>query len=268
EALRREQKKSQAVRKSKKYIDDILAKSPIPTFILDKNHRVIQWNGACQQMTGVLAEEMLGKEVWEGFSIDDRGSMADIIIDDPDLIEEKYADSIISKQDYGRFELEMFLPKLKGGRRAIITVAPIMDNNEIVRGAIQTIQEIKDLPHENGMRKNGPSGLIEESFVHPTFKIDSRGKISFWNRACEEKFGFPSSQMLGKSPLTFVSKRYRSNFRKMVISVLKGESPIDKEWKYYDSEGKPLYVLANAYPLKASDGEGRECVIVNTNITD
>ncbi|NIR16871.1 MAG: hypothetical protein GWN86_24305, partial [Desulfobacterales bacterium] len=38
-----------ALMESKKYVDDILARSPVPTFIINKDHRVIQWNPACQE---------------------------------------------------------------------------------------------------------------------------------------------------------------------------------------------------------------------------
>jgi len=41
DALIREQEKSQALRESKRYIDDILERSPLPTFILDRSHRVL-----------------------------------------------------------------------------------------------------------------------------------------------------------------------------------------------------------------------------------
>lgn len=258
EALSREQIKSRAVRKTKQYTDDFIARSPIPTFMLNKHHRVIQWNGACQQMSGVPVEDIMGKEVWEGFAVDNQGSMADMVIDDPESLAEKYAGSFKSTQDSQWFELEMFLPGLKGGRRAMITVAPIMDNNGTVKGAIQTIQEIKELYPESGM-------IV---FAYPVFRIDTAGKINFWNRACEEKFGYTSSQILGKSPLTFVSKEHRTHFRNAVIRAFKEESVLDNEWKYYDSKGKSLYVLTKVYSLKASDGEGKECYVVNTNITD
>jgi PAS domain S-box-containing protein len=268
EALSRERIKSRAFRKTKQYTDDFIARSPIPTFMLNKNHRVIQWNGACQQMSGVAAEEIMGKEVWEGFAVDNQGCMADMVIDDPECIAEKYAGSFKSTQDSQWFEMEMLLPRLKGGRRAMITVAPILDNNGTVKGAIQTIQEIEELHPEMGKKENSLFGLTEESFAYPVFRIDSEGKINFWNRACEEKFGYTSSQMLGKSPLTFVSKLHRSHFRNTVIRAFKGGSVLDKEWEYHDSKGKSVYVLAKVYSLKASDGEGKECYVVNTNITD
>ena len=263
EALIREQEKSLALRESKRYMDDILERSPLPTFILDRSHRVLQWNSACQEMTHVPAKDILGKEVWDGFRIDEQGSIADIILENPDLVEKRYGDFIISKTESGWFELEMSLPKLKGGVRAYITAAPILDNEGRVRGAIQTIQEIKEHKPEDGFL-----GQAAESSSDPIFKIDSQGKINFWNKACEENFDYTASQMVGNSPLTLVAKRYRSPFRETIGMAFKGESFSSKEWRYMSGKGKSVYVLARVYPLQAADGKGKECVVVNTDITN
>lgn len=202
--------------------------------------------------------------MWDGFSIDDQGSIADIIIEDPALIEKRYGDFIVSRTESGWFELEMSLPKLKGGVRAYITAAPILDNEGRTRGAIQTIQEIKEHKPEDGFFL----GQAAESSSDPIFKIDSQGKINFWNKACEENFGYTASQMLGNTPLTLVAKRYRSLFRETIGMAFKGESFSNKEWRYQSGKGKSVYVLARVYPLQAADGRGKECVVVNTDITD
>lgn len=263
EALIREQEKSLALRESKRYMDDILERSPLPTFILDRSHRVLQWNSACREMTDVPAENILGKEVWDGFRVDEQGSIADIILEAPDLIEKRYGDFIVSKTESGWFELEMPLPKLRGGVWTYITAAPILDNENRVRGAIQTIQEIKEHKPETGFL-----GQAAASSSDPIFKIDSQGKINFWNEACEKKFGYTASQMVGNTPLTLVAKRYRSPFRETIGMAFKGESFSSKEWRYMSGKGKSVYVLARVYPLQAPDGRGKECVVVNTDITN
>jgi len=267
EALNREQERSRALKEFKKYVDDILARSPIPTFILDREHRVVQWNRACEEMTGIPAEEILGKEAWEGFTTADQRSLADILLEDPDFVTEAYGDFIKSGTESGWYELEMLLPRMKGGLRALITAAPILDSNGEVKGAIQTVQELGVGQNDSSI-VYGALDQTEESWANPIFKIDSKGKISFWNKACEGSFGYSSSQMLGKSPLTILSKRYRTNFKKMIIRVFKGESFSSRQWKFYNKEGEPVYVLARVFPLETSKEKDKECVIVSTNITD
>lgn len=268
EALSREEEKSQALKESKKYIDDVFDKSPIPAFILDKSHRVIQWNRACQEMTEVPASEILGKEVWDGFFMDGRKSLADIFLDNPDSILEKYGDHLASESENEWYELDLFLPKLKGGRRAVVTVAPIIDNRGGLRGAIQTIQSKNENPHEKDIENNGILSDPEVSFAGPVFRIDSHGKISFWNKACEETFGYAASDMLGKAPVSFVSKGSRASFKETIVGVFRGESFSKREWKYHSRDGKPVFVLAGACLFQAADAESNECVIIHTNITD
>ncbi|MBN1849131.1 MAG: PAS domain S-box protein [Deltaproteobacteria bacterium] len=266
--LNREQEQARALKKSKRYIDDILARSPIPTFILDNNHRVVQWNSACEDITGLPAQNILGMEIWEGFTVNDQGSMADFMLEDVSVISERFKDSIISHTETGWFELDMFLPKFKGGKRVMITAAPILDNDGSTMGAIQTIQEVDSAYLGKSGKGNAFLGKENEVMTDPIFKLDMQGNISFWNKACEECFGFVSSDMLGNNPLTFVAKQYRPIFKDALVQVLKGESFRNKEFRYQSAEGKPIFVLAKVYPIQGSDGEIKECVFINTDITE
>lgn len=263
----RERVKSRALVESKRYIDTIIERFPLPTFVIDREHRVIQWNRACQQMIGVPAREIVGKKVHTSLCVDNQGSLADIIVEDPDSIIERFSGSIISKTDSGYFEVEMSLPDIKEGIQAIVAVAPILDINGSIKGAIETIQDVTNL--QGGTYQVYDN--LDQTFISPSnpiFKIDSKGKISFWNKACEENFGYPSSMMIGNSPLPFVSRSSRESFRKTIVGAFKGESFTGKEWKYYSAQGEPIHIMARAYPLQAGKGKYNECVVANKNITD
>ena len=159
------------------------------------------------------------------------------------------------------------LPNLQGGLRAIINTAPIIDEGGGVKGAIQTIQDISKRQETVGSN----SKPIHDSSDHqgiPLFKIDTTGNISSWNKACEEGFGYPSSKMLGNSPLSLISKDYRRDFKDTIVRVFKGESFKGKEWRYDTNEGKSCYVLAKLDPVPGLSGQVVECVVVSSDITD
>jgi len=265
EALLREEGKAQALRESNKYVDDILERSPVATFIIDRSHRVVQWNFACQKMTGIESKHILGKRVCESFRMDDRGSFADMVVEAPETIQESYKDSIVSKTDLGWYELDAVLPNLKGGQRSIVTAAPILDDRGTVRGAIQSLQEVKSLQWE--LEKIGWDQL-NETFVSPVFKVDSQGTITFWNRACEETFGRSSSDMKGKNAFELVSKKYRPRFREALDRALQRDPARENAWKYEMGEGKPVYVIARVYPVGGRDRNQEEYLVVNTDITE
>lgn len=52
----------------------------VPTFVLDADCRVIIWNKACEHLTGVPAEEVLGtREHWRGFYPTARPCLSDLV---------------------------------------------------------------------------------------------------------------------------------------------------------------------------------------------
>jgi len=267
DALDREQLGLRTVAESKKYIDTLVERSPLPTFVINLEHRVIQWNRACQKMTGIPTEEIIGKKVPSSLHVDNRRSLADMMIEDPNSIIDKFPSSIVSKTDSGFFEVGVSFPHIKEGVQAKVAVAPILDVNGVIKGAIEIIQDATNVEGGNYSAYDNPEQAIGLA-LNPVFKINAKGKVSFWNKACEENFGYHSSEIIGNSPLTFVSKSTRKPFKEIIVRAFKGESFNGREWKYYSADGGPLHVLARVYAIKSIDGKTKECVVENTDITD
>lgn len=263
-----EDKKPQILDDSKDYLEHVLDGLPIPSFVLNRDHRVTHWNRACRQLTGVRQKEILGKEIWEGFRVQDKGSIADIILEDPSFLAEKYRDSIKSISGKGWFELEIFFPKLNGGQKTIVNAAQILDRKGDLSGAIQTIQEVSGHAPPKEPQESVSTGLPGGSFMDPVFRTDPQGKICFWDQASEDQFGYSSSQMLGKSPDRLISSRFKANFKKTISDVLNGASYTNKEWTFQTNDGKQVDVLAKAYPFQPSNKMRKECVIESRDITD
>jgi PAS domain S-box-containing protein len=264
EALVREQEKSRTIRESKKYMDEIFDRYPLPTFVLDSRHRVVQWNKACTELSGIGLQEILGKKVWDGFTSGDQGSIADMIVDDMDSINQGYGESIISQSDSGIIELDTHLSKLKQGEHVIVTAAPIKGDDGVIRGAIQTIQEVRKIPTEGGSETD----TMDENFPKPVFRVDSNGKIDFWNKASEEIFGYSPEKMMGTSPLSIVAKKYRPLFKDTLIKTFRGDAFARREFRYQTADGKPLYAMAMVFPSKVAHEGDTECLVINTDITD
>ncbi len=262
DAMIREQGKSQTIRESKRYMDDIFDRYPLPTFILDKRHRVIQWNRACSEISGLSSEEVLGKKVWEGFHMSGQGqSMADILLEDMGSISGLFKEEVVSS-DKGWFELNTFLPGLHGGTKVIITAAPIFDDNNDMRAVIQTIQEMKHIQVEGGVQD-----YLDEAFPRAVFKLDIKGRITFWNRACAELFGFDQDEMVGKSPQDIVDKDYRPLFKNIFVKVFKGESFPEQELRYVSKQDNPVYAIVRIFSCHNPEKGLMECVFINTDIT-
>jgi PAS domain S-box-containing protein len=265
EALLREEGKAQALREAKKYIDDILERSPVPMFIIDRNHRVVQWNPACQALTGVSAAEALGKGVWEGFRMGQPGSLADMLLNEPSTVENHFQEAVLSRSESGWVEMDTVLPHFKEGQRVLLSAGALVDEAGAVRGALQTVREVRGAALDEALRD---SDQINEAFLSPVYKVNAKGKICSWNRGCEEMFGYPSSQMIGRNAAELIAVRYRPLFEETVTRAFQGETSGTKTWRCQHREGKPVYVTARVHPLQAGNGGDKECAVVNANVTE
>ncbi len=126
----------------------VIQGSPIPTFVIDDEHKVIYWNTALEQLTGVKAEEVLNtNDHWKAFY--DRKSLcvADKLIKNTLNKSSKKSSYQLKKSRIveGAFEVIDYYSGLNaGGRWLKITAAEIRDIQGSVVGAIETIEDITD----------------------------------------------------------------------------------------------------------------------------
>lgn len=136
-----------------KGVEERLAKivdgSPIPSFVIDKQHKITHWNTALAAISGIRAETMVGtSDQWKAFYTGKRPTMADLTVDGAaeDEIESYYwgkykKSSLID----GAYEAEDFFANLgERGKWLHFTASPIRDTNGDVVGAIETLQDIDD----------------------------------------------------------------------------------------------------------------------------
>ncbi|MFA6224798.1 MAG: response regulator [Methanoregula sp.] len=114
--LRERKRAEEAVRNSQKLLADILRFLPDAVLAIDNEGRMIAWNKAIEEMTGVAAADMLGKGDHE-YSIPLYGERRPILIDfvfaDDADVREKYH-SI--RREGNKIISELFVPAMYGGR--------------------------------------------------------------------------------------------------------------------------------------------------------
>ena len=68
--------------REKKTTEGILEGMPVPTFVIDRSHRIIYWNRACEELTGFSRHEMVGTyRYWLPFYTHERPSMASLVVE-------------------------------------------------------------------------------------------------------------------------------------------------------------------------------------------
>ncbi|MBN2489026.1 MAG: PAS domain S-box protein [Methanosarcinaceae archaeon] len=250
---------------------DIIEFLPDATFVIDAEKKVIAWNRAIEEMTGVKKEEVFGKGDY-AYAVPFYGERRPIIVDlmsDPDIdFEQKY--NFVENRGNSLFS-EVFVPTVYGGKGAYLWIiaSHLFDSSGKRIGAIESIRDITDHKRvEDALReqKDFAASLVLYSTV-PTFVIDSQHKIVHWNKASEELTGIKASEIVGTDRF-YVSKN--PSFADIVISRELGEQ-FDRSKKYRRSKylsnglhaenwvsnlgGMRRYVLFDAAPIYNCKGE-------------
>jgi PAS domain S-box-containing protein len=254
--------------REKKTIEGIIGGSPIPTFVIGRDHKVMFWNKACEEILGYQAAEMIGTDKqYRPFYSEKRPVIADLILDnDMEGLEKYYGKKRVQKSTVvkGAYEASDFFETREGIRRHLyFLAAPIRDDKGEIIAAIETLQDVtrqteleNDLKGytetlKNELDKNirlikTIEGIIEGSPI-PTFVIGRDHRILLWNKACEEILGYEASEMIGtdKQYLPF----YRE--RRPVIADLIVDDDIEGLEKYYGKKRvQKSAVVKDAYEAR------------------
>ena len=121
--------------------------NPVATIVIDAQHRVLHWNRACAQLTGVPAEKIIGtSEQWRAFYSAPRPIMADLIVDGAlEAAVDQFYHGKFRRSELidGAFEAEDFFPAFgQGGRWLFFTAAAIRNAVGEIIGAIETLQDV------------------------------------------------------------------------------------------------------------------------------
>ncbi len=117
--------------------------SPVPVFIIDREHRIIFWNRACKMCTGLQAEEMIGsRDAWKAFYSQKRPVLADLILTgSASTMEKMYGDKELQPSFVeGGYQAEEYFPS--HDRWIRFTAAPVRDHNNEIVAVIETLHDI------------------------------------------------------------------------------------------------------------------------------
>jgi signal transduction histidine kinase len=135
-------------RRDEQKLISIIHGSPIPTFVLSKDHKIIYWNRALQALSNIKPSEILGtNQQWRAFYTTQRPCLADLILDDKtDQIAELYSGKWSkSKLLDEAYEVTEFFPDMgEKGKWFRITSAGLRDSSGNLFGAMETLEDITE----------------------------------------------------------------------------------------------------------------------------
>jgi PAS domain S-box-containing protein len=246
--------------REKKTIEGIIEGLPIPSFVINNEHKVILWNRACTELTGYSAQDMLGtSNHYKPFYSVKRPIVADLIIDhETEALSKYYGNKKVRKAEklLGAHEVTDYFENLGGRSRVLyFLAAPIYDEKGEIIAAIETLQ---DISREREMTKSLSeyaetlqNELIENielrrqiedlynylqsivnSLPDKIYEIDEKGIINFMSRGLKNREEPYSSEFKNKHFLEFVA----SGYEEFVLS--KWEEAKKGIYKPYEIEAK------------------------------
>jgi PAS domain S-box-containing protein len=184
---------------------------PDATFVIDKDRRVIAWNRAMEEMTGVCKENMIGKGDY-AYSIPFYGEPRPILIDVIDKHDGK------TESKYLRFERkdrtvcsEAYVPSLFKGRGAYVwaTASLLYDRDGKLIGSIESIRDItaRKLAEERLSDSENRYKAIFENTGTAVAILEENTIISLVNEQFSKLAGYTKEEIEGKKSWTeFIMK--------------------------------------------------------------
>ncbi len=132
EELVRRKANEASLRESRDRLFQILQETSIPTFVIDRDHRVTHVNKAFEALTGISAHEILGtRNQWKAFYRTERPTMADLIVDNvPEKELARFYKGRYQRSAFveGGYQSErQFRDLKKGSRWLFFTASPLKD---------------------------------------------------------------------------------------------------------------------------------------------
>jgi PAS domain S-box-containing protein len=152
------EKAERSLAESEQKLRAVVHGSPIPTFYIDKYHKVVYWNGALEKYSGIKGEDVIGTDRhWMAFYQEKRPCMADLVLDeDPERIASLYSGKYRkSELVEGGYEATDFFPSIgENGAWLYFTAVGIRDSRGSLIGALEMLEDITE-------RKRAEEALME-----------------------------------------------------------------------------------------------------------
>ena len=258
-----------ALRAGEKAMGQIVEASTVPTFVINKDHVVTQWNRACEKLTGYLAKRMVGtSDHWKPFRSTKRHIMADLIVEE--IREEdvfKYYGTLWRKSALieGAYETEGYFHHLGDeGKWLFFTAAPIRGSDGSIVGAIEALwdkteerraqRQLERYTKELALRtekllesERVMTQIIQGSTI-PTFVINRDHRVIHWNHAMGKLSGFPAEVMIGTNRQW---EPFWEQERPSMADVILNQISEEEIRKLYGTQWRKSALIQDAYEAEA-----------------
>jgi len=270
--LELEQHKSQ-LREQKDFAENLVLNSSLPTFVIDPQHKVLIWNRACEELTGVKAAEVIGTDRhWSAFYRSRHPSLADVIIDgDYDSLPLINMKCERSRLLHGGWHCEGWLEQICGMRRFVLLDAtPIYNDRGEMIAAIETIRDITGLKKaEQYLERSRDFYLtLFETFPALIWRSGTDSRCDYFNQTWLDFTGRTLEQEKGDGWMAGVHPDDVSLCRSAYLDAFRTRRHFQAQYRLRNYAGVYRWILDMGRPFSDLDGNFAGYIGVCYDVTD
>jgi len=258
-----------ALRESERRLASLIDLMPDAAFVIDGNGVVVAWNRATESLTGVKAEEMLGKGDYE-YSIPFYGKKRPILIDLVRTPQEELERDYLGLKRFGQVLIGEAPLRVAGrdkhlqGRARALTGL----HGEYI-GAIEILHDLTELKRAEQALRDSEQKLrrIVETTGEGFWMIDNNAVTTAVNDAMCATLGRCREEILGKSIFEFVNEGNAAIFRDQMQRRARGEGGV-YEIFLSRPDGSLVPCIFHANPLLDDNGRKTAAFAMVTDITE
>lgn len=255
--ITRRKQTENALLEAKQHFANIIDFLPDATFVIDSEKKVIAWNKAMEEMTGVTKEDMIGQGE-HVYTVPFYGVRRPQLLDLLDAEDEELARTYQHVQRKGdRIYAEAFAPALYGGKGAYIwmTGAPLYGINGKRIGAVEAIRDMSELKRAEEVCRESAAKLLSIFKSAPTGigMVVDRIMTEVNDKLCVMT-GYSHDELIGKSVRIFYADDEtfawvgHEKYHQMAEF---GTGTVETLWRTKD--GRMLNILLSSTPLNPLD---------------
>ena len=230
--------------------------------VSDLEGTVVRANPATFRLTGFLEDQIVGRPLWEGFTLPER----------TEVVREMFAGGDGSR--------------IPGSREADIATAGgdrlrVVWDNDLVRDAngsplfaVMTGVDVTGERTTSGMIRH----LLESAIATALVGLDDQGRITLFNKGAQQILGRPADEVMGQKISEFIDpdqleqwtrrQGAETAFEALVKDVDRGGAPQTRDWTWVRGNGTPVAVSTTISVVENVVGKRIGYLCVGRDVTD
>lgn len=134
---------------SKKLFNDLVASSPVATFMINTHRKIVYWNNSMEEITGLKYGDMIGtKDHWKPFYMKEKKMITDMMIEGmshKQILKHYQHMDVEESSDKKGIVGSVYFTNFCGQKRWLrFMIKPMRDPQNRIVGAIETVEDITD----------------------------------------------------------------------------------------------------------------------------